>query len=817
MAITALNHEDGHSDTAESEEAYSELPRKSSFSQLLARYLGMGFLSCFGIVGAGPEEKPRASTDSDDIGALRQHLSQPQEVPQDDFATIQDEPYAKIVESFGPENSVPASFRTSFLGADFDNEFSLTNGVKWQVWQQPGELTQEAVKHFESRSAGGPLHPSPAAPLSPSLSEVHPELSPHSDAGPDLSPHADGHSAVNPPPGEHWQGRGETPEALSHGFGSREIGVAMAATTASSPRSRERQGDYETDMGLVNGENLESSCSRGAEPEEGLDTSDGAALLSKLGAPHTIPLTPEIEEELRRSNSFQLQAPPVIMRGISIGSPFSTPGSEAAGLRSGPFSEHLFRSNTSPGTHTKAGDTLRAELLQGDLITSSERSPPLGLMNSQSATAYGRSSRRSASLQLQRSDSLRSEDSLKRVKETHQIKEGEDVEGHKTVNQYVKLRRLGTGSYGKVVLHKDSVTGKLYAMKILHRSRLMHVHISGEETAWTDVLREIAIMKQLDHPNLVTLQEVIDDPDNDKIYMVLEYEEKGPVFEGTGPEGGVGEERARAYTRDVLAGLQYLHYHNIVHGDIKPENLMMSADGRIKIGDFGVSHIFENENDQLRRTPGTPAFTAPECCMGVPYHGKPADMWALGVTLYVFVTGQYPFLAQSHSLADLYQAILHEEPAIPAHLPPPLQDLLRKLLEKDPSERATAEEAARHPWLTAELGPLPQVELRAIDVDAEHVDTALTRLDDESKSRLARLFARHAAAVWRKKASALARDSRGEDSEPLSRTSSIRSADAYDSDFSAPSSRYGSPKRDREPTTSPLRMGSSRFGGNEKA
>eukprot|EP00243_Klebsormidium_subtile_P004773 TRINITY_DN18925_c0_g1_i1.p1 TRINITY_DN18925_c0_g1~~TRINITY_DN18925_c0_g1_i1.p1 ORF type:complete len:815 (-),score=132.87 TRINITY_DN18925_c0_g1_i1:446-2890(-) len=813
MAVTAQNREDGDSDTAESKESYLELPRKASFSQLLARYLGMGFLSCFGIAGVGPEEKPEGSTDSDNIGALRQHSSQPQEVPQDDFATIQDEPYAKIVESYGPENSVPGSFRTSFLGANFDNEFSLTNGVKWQVWQQPGELTQDAVEHFESRSAGGLVESSRVGPVSPLLSEANPELSPHSDAGPDLSPHADGLNAVSPPPGEHWQGWGETPEESNRELGFSGNGVAMAATTALSPSPREQQGEYETDMGAENGEVLDNFLPNGAKEGNDLDTSDGAALLSKLGAPCTIPLTPEIEEELRRSDSFQLQEPPVIMRGMSIGSPFSTPGSEAAGLRSGAFSEHLFRSNSSPGTHTTAGDTLRAELLQGDLITCSARSPPLGLMKSQSATAYGRSSGRFASLQLQRSESLRSEDSLNRVKETHQIKEGEDVDGHKTVNQYVKLRRLGTGSYGKVVLHKDSITGKLYAMKILHRSRLMHVHISGEETAWTDVLREIAIMKQLDHPNLVSLQEVIDDPDNDKIYMVLGYEEKGPVFEGTGPEGGVGEERARAYTRDVLAGLQYLHYHNIVHGDIKPDNLLMSADGRIKIGDFGVSHIFENDNDQLRRTPGTPAFTAPECCMGVPYHGKPADMWALGVTLYVFVTGQYPFLTQSNALADLYQAILHEDPAIPAHLPPALQDLLRKLLEKDPCKRATAEEAARHPWLTAELGPLPQVELRAIDVDAEHVDTALTQLDEESKSRLARLFARHAAAIWRKKASAVARESRDQDNEPLSRTSSIRSADAYDSDFSAPSSRYGSPKRDRELTSSPFRTGSSRFGG----
>lgn len=97
---------------------------------------------------------------------------------------------------------------------------------------------------------------------------------------------------------------------------------------------------------------------------------------------------------------------------------------------------------------------------------------------------------------------------------------------------------------------------------------------------------------------------------------------------------------------------------------------------------------------------------------GAPYHGKPADVWALGCTLYVFVTGRYPFMTDSHALGDLYQAILHQEVVIPSNLSPDLQDLLRRLLEKDPEKRITVEEAALHPWLTSGLGPLLQVELR---------------------------------------------------------------------------------------------------------
>jgi serine/threonine protein kinase len=124
--------------------------------------------------------------------------------------------------------------------------------------------------------------------------------------------------------------------------------------------------------------------------------------------------------------------------------------------------------------------------------------------------------------------------------------------------------------------------------KAFHKSRLSKSRVAPSETAMTDVLREVSIMK-LDHPNIVNLVEVIDDPETDYFYMVLESVEGRWIREGSGPPGGIGEATARRYFRDVVAGLMYLHSHNIVHGDIEPENLLIDSNGRIKICDLSVS------------------------------------------------------------------------------------------------------------------------------------------------------------------------------------------------------------------------------------
>lgn len=292
------------------------------------------------------------------------------------------------------------------------------------------------------------------------------------------------------------------------------------------------------------------------------------------------------------------------------------------------------------------------------------------------------------------------------VKETHKLIRSEDENGNKMINEYVREYKIGSGSYGKVVLYRSLKDGNHYAIKAFHKSHLLKLRVAPSETAMTDVLREVLIMKMLNHPNIVNLIEVIDDPSTDHFYMVLEFVEGKWVCEGSGPPGGIGENTARKYLRDIVSGLIYLHAHNIVHGDIKPDNLLVTRTGTVKIADFSVSQVFEDDNDELRRSPGTPVFTAPECCLGLTYHGKAADTWAVGVTLYCMVLGQYPFLGES--LQDTYDKIVNNLLSLPDNMNPQLRNLLEGLLCKDPNERMTLDAVAKHAWVIGEEGPIPQ-------------------------------------------------------------------------------------------------------------
>lgn len=197
-------------------------------------------------------------------------------------------------------------------------------------------------------------------------------------------------------------------------------------------------------------------------------------------------------------------------------------------------------------------------------------------------------------------------------------------------------------------------------------------------------------MKKLNHPNLVSLIEVLDDPDEDSLYMVLEMCKKGVIMKvGLGDKADPYDiESCRCWFRDLILGIEYLHAQGVVHRDIKPDNLLLTEDDVLKIVDFGVSEMFEKQSEMLTaKSAGSPAFLPPELCVakhgGI--SGKAADMWSMGVTLYCLHFGQIPF--EKHGILETYESIKNDPLELEGEVEADFKDLMFRILEKNPSKR----------------------------------------------------------------------------------------------------------------------------------
>eukprot|EP01080_Neovahlkampfia_damariscottae_P000579 gene579-8089_t len=281
------------------------------------------------------------------------------------------------------------------------------------------------------------------------------------------------------------------------------------------------------------------------------------------------------------------------------------------------------------------------------------------------------------------------------VKESSYVAVGLDEDGNKTINEYTILSTLGSGAFAKVKLCMNSTNDKPFAVKIINKSLLKSKIVSSGVNALDLARRECLILKKLHHPNIVKLIEVIDDPENNKMFFVMEYVENGPVWKQGSPP--FEEEVARKYTIDILEGLHYLHRKNIIHRDIKPENLLLDHNNVVKLSDFGVSEILQEEDDTINKYAGTPAFQSPESIEGGGFSGKAADIWAVGVTLFLFIFGELPFKGKNHS--EIWNAIQNKELQLPHDIPEDMKDFLIRLLKKDANERIKMHDIRKHPWI----------------------------------------------------------------------------------------------------------------------
>lgn len=341
---------------------------------------------------------------------------------------------------------------------------------------------------------------------------------------------------------------------------------------------------------------------------------------------------------------------------------------------------------------------------------------------------------------------MRKQSSAKEVKETlHAHSEytnsQDDGSAIHRINQYAIKEEIGRGSFGAVHLAVDQ-HGCEYAVKEFSKSRLrkraqsnilrrphpakragrlgrakssssplqrtfsaeIQDQAEGENPLFL-IREEVAVMKKLDHPNLVSLIEVLDDPNEDSLYMVLEMCKKGVVMKVGMDEKAdpYDSESCRCWFRDLILGIEYLHAQGVVHRDIKPDNLLLTDDDVLKVVDFGVSEIFEKHSEMMTaKSAGSPAFLPPELCVAKhgDISGKAADIWSMGVTLYCLRFGRIPF--EQTGVLQLYESIKQDEIDLSGETSceEEFKDLMHKLLEKDPHKRITMSELREHPWVT---------------------------------------------------------------------------------------------------------------------
>lgn len=257
-------------------------------------------------------------------------------------------------------------------------------------------------------------------------------------------------------------------------------------------------------------------------------------------------------------------------------------------------------------------------------------------------------------------------------------------------------RLLGEGAFAKVHIAKDKNTGENVAIKVINKR--------GRDLSEAEfIAREMSIMRSIRHPNIVDTLDIFNSPS--QLHIVLEYMAGGELFDIIAEAGAFSEQQAAQVTRDVIKGVQYLHMVAIVHRDIKPENVLCVSKGwplQVKIADFGLAAFsVDGQISQQQSTLiGTPGYVAPEVVNHEMY-GAPVDMWAVGVLLYIMLSGKMPFYG--HDDHACLRMIGKGQYAMPdrewASISTKAKSLVKGLLQFNPDKRLTANAALHHPWL----------------------------------------------------------------------------------------------------------------------
>lgn len=266
-------------------------------------------------------------------------------------------------------------------------------------------------------------------------------------------------------------------------------------------------------------------------------------------------------------------------------------------------------------------------------------------------------------------------------------------------DSYEIIENIGSGAFSEVKLCVHKATQEKRAVKVIHKAYLYLDQYNENHE-----LREISILTNLVHPNILRCYEIFED--HFKFYLVTELCEGGTLFEKIKEFQSLNEEHISNLMFQILSAVTYCHDDkNVIHRDLKPENILLeekTGGFNIRISDFGSACYFD-PGKKLQKSLGTPYYIAPEVIHGD--YDEKCDIWSCGIILYMLLTGKPPYKGtNSKSILSLIKSspFIFTEDNYP-HISAPAKDLLKKMLIIDPKQRISASEALNHPWLQSSL------------------------------------------------------------------------------------------------------------------
>lgn len=286
---------------------------------------------------------------------------------------------------------------------------------------------------------------------------------------------------------------------------------------------------------------------------------------------------------------------------------------------------------------------------------------------------------------------------------THEIT-GKPRKRHVTFGPYVVGSTLGEGEFGKVKMGWSKAASspleipKQVAIKLIRRDS-----IPKNSEKEVKIYREINALKHLSHPNIVKLEEVLQ---NSKyIGIVLEYASGGEFYKYIQRKRRLKEAVACRLFAQLVSGVHYMHSKGLVHRDLKLENLLLDKHENLVITDFGFVNEFVSHNELMKTSCGSPCYAAPELVVSTkPYEARKSDVWSCGVILYAMLAGYLPWdddpkNPDGNDIVRLYYYITRTPLKFPEYITPLPRDLLRRILISDPKKRITIRSVHKHEWL----------------------------------------------------------------------------------------------------------------------